>query len=78
MPGSIGTLTELAIAWNEAYLAAARGAAPVPILAFRDAWSEIVDRLTGDLRTTPGMITMMDSPAEAVAVLLRRIGAGAT
>ena len=77
MPGSIGTLTELAIAWNEAYLAAGRGAAPVPILAFRDAWSEIVDRLTGDLRTTPGMITMVDSPAQAVEVLLRRLGAGA-
>ena len=76
MPGSIGTLTELMIAWNDAYLAAARGAAPIPILAFGDAWSEIVDRLTGELRTKAGLVTMVDSPAEAVEVLRRRLGDG--
>ncbi len=77
MPGSIGTLTELMIAWNDAYLAAGRGAAPTPIIAFGDAWSEVVDRLTGDLRTTPGLVTMVDSPAEAVGTLRRRLGNGA-
>ena len=76
MPGSIGTLTELMIAWNDAYLAAGRGAAPMPILAFGDAWSEIVDRLIGDLRTAPGLVTMVDDPAEAVAILRHRLGEG--
>ena len=77
MPGSIGTMTELAIAWNDAYLAAGRGAAPLPILAFRDAWCEIVDRLTKELRTVPGLVTMVDDPVEAVAILRERIGGGA-
>ena len=76
MPGSIGTLTELAIAWNDAYLAAGRGAPPSPILAFRGAWSEIVDRLTVELRTAPGLVTMVDDPAEAVAILRHRLGDG--
>ena len=76
MPGSIGTLTELAIAWNDAYLAAGRGAVPMPIIAFADAWSEIVDRLTMELRTTAGLVAMVDSPAEAVAVLRRRLEEG--
>lgn len=77
MPGSIGTLTELAIAWNDAYLAAGRGTAPLPILAFRDAWCEIVDRLTAELRTAPGLVTMVDDPAEVVAILRHRLGDGA-
>ena len=75
MPGSIGTLTELALAWNDAYLCARRGVAPEPIIAFRGAWGHIVDRLTADLHTTPGLITMVDGPCEAVEVLVRVHGA---
>ena len=77
MPGSIGTLTELMIAWNDAYLAAGRGAVPMPILAFGDAWGEIVDRLTRDLRTKDGLVTMVDDPAEAMQELRHRLGGGA-
>ena len=77
MPGSIGTLTELAVAWNDAYLSARRGVPssgvpPNPIIAFRAAWEGIVDRLTEDLRTTPGLISMVNTPSEAVEVLVRR------
>jgi len=69
MPGSIGTLTELAIAWNDAYLAAARDEEPPPILAFREAWEGIVNCLTEHLRTRPGLVTMVDSPVEVVDIL---------
>ena len=42
-----------------------------PIVAFRGAWERIVDRLTEDLRTTPGLITMVDTPSQAVKALAR-------
>ena len=76
MPGSIGTLTELALAWNDAFLSAKRGVAPVPVIAFRQAWGRIVDTLTADLRTAPGLITMVDTPGEAVEVLVEARKAG--
>ena len=73
LPGSIGTLTELAVAWNDAFLAARRGVVPIPIIAFRAAWERVVDRLTEDLRTTPGLISMVDTPSQAVEVLHLRV-----
>lgn len=69
MPGSIGTLTELALAWNDAFLSARRRVAPDPVIAFRQAWGQIVDMLTADLRTAPGLITMVDTPREAVTAV---------
>ncbi len=74
MPGSIGTLAELVIVWNDVYLAERREAAPKPIVAFRSAWDGIVDRLTAKLSTTPGLITMVDTPAQAVASLTALAG----
>ena len=76
MPGSIGTLTELALAWNDAFLSARRGAAPKPVIAFRRAWGRIVDMLTADLRTAPGLVTMVDTPREAVGAVVEARGAG--
>ena len=72
MPGSIGTLTELAVAWNDAYLLHRLGAPKTPVIAFRAAWEGIVTRLVDELRTTPGLISMVDTPSEAVEVLTLR------
>lgn len=69
MPGSIGTLTELVVAWNDAYLSDRCGADASPIIAFRSAWGEMVGRLIEELRTKPGLVSMVDTPADAVRVL---------
>ena len=69
MPGSIGTLTELAVAWNDAYLLERRGVPANPIVAFRVAWENIVSRLVDELRTAPGLVAMVDTPSEAVEAL---------
>lgn len=73
-PGSIGTFTELAVVWNDAVLAARRGAPPRPVIAFRGRWAELVIQLTGDLGADPGLVSLVDSPSEAVEELLRLIG----
>ncbi len=70
-PGSIGTFTELAVVWNDAVLAARRGAPPPPVIAFRDRWEGLVDQLTEDLGADPGLVTMVDTPSQAVQALLR-------
>ena len=69
LPGSIGTLTELAVAWNDAILSARRGVPPIPIIAFRTCWESVVDHLIDDLRITPGLISMVDTASRAVEVL---------
>lgn len=69
MPGSIGTLAELVVAWNDAYLADRRGVPARPIIAFRVAWEDIVSGLVRDLRTAPGLVSMVDTPYEARQVL---------
>ena len=76
MPGSIGTLTELALAWNDAFLSVRRQVSPDPVIAFRQAWGRIVDMLTADLRTAPGLITMVDTPGEAVDAVAKATMAG--
>ena len=73
-PGSIGTFTELAVVWNDAVLAARRGAPPRPVIAFRGRWAELVIQLTGDLGADPGLVSLVDSSSEAVEELLRLIG----
>ena len=73
MPGSIGTLTELAVAWNDAVLDARRGVVPRPVIAFRASWKRVVARLTETLGVTPGLVSMVDTPSQAVEVLRRRL-----
>ena len=73
-PGSIGTFTELAVVWNDAVLAARRGAPPRPVIAFRGRWGELVVQLTSNLGADPGLVSLVDSPSEAVEELLRLIG----
>ena len=73
MPGSIGTLTELAVAWNDAYLSVKRGVTPDPIIAFRSAWEGIVENLVSELSTTPGLLAMVDTPPQALEVLTRLV-----
>ena len=70
-PGSIGTFTELAVVWNDAVLAVRRGGAARPVIAFRGRWEELVSRLTVDLAADPGLVSMVDTPSEAVEELLR-------
>lgn len=74
--GTIGTFTELAVVWNDAVLAARRGAPPRPVIAFRGRWEELVVRLTGDLGADPGLVSMVDTPSEAVEELARLRNAG--
>ena len=73
LPGSIGTLTELMVVWNDASIAPLRGVSPRPIFAMGGAWEATVKHLEDLLGITAGLITFADSAAHAVTQTQRRL-----
>ncbi|MDJ0792322.1 MAG: LOG family protein [Acidimicrobiia bacterium] len=69
LPGSLGTATEVLVAWNAAYVAAEAGGFPKPLVAVGDPWFELVRHLERLLGITPGMVSLVPSVDEAVAVV---------
>lgn len=72
LPGSLGTATELLVAWNYAYVAPYSGAHPHPIYAVGEPWSTVVPALVADLRTEPlvTLVATVDEAVDAVAAAL--------
>ena len=75
LPGSIGTFTELMVAWNLAFVARFSESPAHPVVAVGAVWKRLIDDLADELATDPSLVTCVDSPAEAVAVLQERLGA---
>lgn len=73
LPGSIGTLTELVVAWNEAFVAPFRGVTPKPVIAVGAGWAEIVGLLCDRLPTGEGFVHVVDRPEEALEAIQRWI-----
>jgi len=70
LPGSIGTATELLIAWNLAFVAPFSDAGPKPVLAVGERWARIVEMLARDLATDPDFVTCVPTVGHAVDVLV--------
>lgn len=73
LPGSIGTMAELGIAWNLAYVSRYSGASLKPIVIVGDMWREVVDFLGGRLATDTGLVVCVDDVAAAVEEVVRRL-----
>lgn len=73
LPGSIGTFTELMVAWNLAFVAPFSGAEPKPVVAVGATWRELVPMVAERLRTEP-LVTCVADVDEAVRVLTVRLG----
>lgn len=72
--GSIGTMTELMVVWNDAFIATLRGQPPRPIVALRDAWEPTVSALTATLETTSGLVTFVQDEESAGREIVDRFG----
>lgn len=70
MPGSLGTLTELTVAWNDAYIAGLRNSSPKPVIAVGEPWRTIIPQLTTGLETKGDFVTLVDTVAQAHSALL--------
>jgi len=73
LDGSIGTLTELVVAWNVAFVAALAGAPGRPVVAVGPRWRSLVPQLAAAIGTNPAPVTLADDVAAAVAALARRV-----
>lgn len=71
MPGSIGTLAELVIAWNLAFVAPMSGKTCGPIVTVGETWGRLVPQLTEELHTNGDVIENVATPADAVVSMTR-------
>jgi uncharacterized protein (TIGR00725 family) len=78
LDGSIGTLTELVMAWNVAFVARLAGAPARPVVAVGPLWAAVVPYLAGAIDTDPAGITLVPDVDAAVAELRRRAPSPAT
>lgn len=76
LPGSIGTVAEFLVAWNDAFVRPMSGHAPRPLVTVGPAWHRLVDLLVEDFDTDPGFVTCVDTAAEAVRVVAASLDPG--
>jgi uncharacterized protein (TIGR00725 family) len=72
--GSLGTATELLVAWNIAFVAPFSGGTRKPIVAVGEPWISIIPSLEESLGTDTGIVTVTDSVAEAVHHIATALG----
>lgn len=70
MPGSLGTLAELLIAWNLAFLAPFADRTYGPIVAVGATWQQMLPELTNQLETDGSFVTTVGTVEEAVKTVV--------
>ena len=73
LPGSIGTFTELMVAWNLADVARYSETPPHPVLAVGATWRELVEHVGRVLESDAALVTCVDTVDEALDEVRRRL-----
>ena len=71
LDGSIGTLTELLVAWNVAFIARLAGDREKPVIAVGPSWARLVPYLAAAVATDGSLVTLAPDVATAVAEVQR-------
>jgi hypothetical protein len=74
LPGSIGTLAELVVAWNLAFVAPFAGTTFGPIATVGQTWLELVPLLTERLESNSETIAVCTTVEEAVRHIVESLG----
>lgn len=74
LPGSIGTLTELVVAWNIGFVARFTGAAPYPLVTVGPKWRDLIEHLGRLLNTDATIVHCAPDVEAAVSEVARRLG----
>ena len=74
LPGSLGTVTELLVAWNVAFVAQFGDTKPYPVVAVGDAWRTVVDNLSTVLDADASYVTCVDDIPTAVDAVSAMLG----
>lgn len=72
LPGSIGTLTELMVAWNSAFVSRFSSQVPKPVITMGRLWRDTLPTLARHLDTDPSLVRWAETPAVAVEMLRDR------
>ena len=73
LPGSLGTLAELVLAWNLAFVAPFANTQAPPIVAVGEPWITVVPELATRLGTDGGLVQVAANADEAVAVVVQAV-----
>ena len=73
LPGSIGTATELLIAWNVNHIVRRNGGEIFPTVAVGSGWREVAAVLTSGIGAFPGDVHLVDTAQEGAAWLIERL-----
>lgn len=73
LPGSLGTMTELLVAWNLAYVDAGAEGRSKPIVAVGEPWDGLIRHLELDLSITPGLVDLAEDVDQAVHLVSARL-----
>jgi len=76
LDGSIGTLTELLMAWNLAFVAGLAGAPASPVVAVGPTWAAVVAYLAAATGSDPSGVTLVPDVAAALAAIRGRVPLG--
>jgi hypothetical protein len=78
LDGSIGTLTELLVAWNVAFIATLAGVPPRPVIAVGRTWAALIPRLAEEIGADCSMVILAPDVPAAVAEVGCRVPAPAS
>ena len=73
LPGSLGTLTELAVAWNLAFVARFSGEPPKPVVTVGSTWRNLVTHLGSQLETETELVRCVETARQAVEAIRQSI-----
>lgn len=71
--GSLGTATELLVAWNLAFVAPFSGLRPKPVIAVGAPWVSLVPYLEETLGIDGALVTVVHDVKDAVRILIDRL-----
>lgn len=69
LPGSIGTLAELAVVWHLAYVAGFSGAPAKPVVAVGPVWKNVITDLAAAVAADASLVTCVETVDEAAAAV---------
>ncbi len=73
LPGSLGTMVELGVAWNLAFVARFSGSTPKPVITVGSTWRDLVEHLGSQLRTDTGLVRCVPTVDQAVEEISRSV-----
>lgn len=74
--GSLGTATELMVAWNRLYVASFLTAPKWPLIAVEQPWRVVVERLSELVSAPAGLVTFAPSGPRAAELIVEKLRQG--